>query len=45
MSHDIRTPMNAIIGMTAIATAHVDNTEQVKDCLKKITLSSRHRWD
>lgn len=42
MSHDIRTPMNAIIGMTAIATAHVDNTEQVKDCLKKITLSSRH---
>ncbi len=42
MSHDIRTPMNAIVGMTAIASAHVENTEQVKDCLKKIALSSRH---
>jgi len=42
MSHDIRTPMNAIVGMTAIATANLDNTEQVRQCLKKITLSSRH---
>ncbi len=42
MSHDIRTPMNAIVGMTAIATANIDNKDQVKNCLKKITLSSRH---
>ena len=42
MSHDIRTPMNGIVGMTAIAMANIDNTERVKDCLEKITLSSRH---
>ena len=42
MSHDIRTPMNAIVGMTAIATANIDNQQQVKNCLKKITLSSKH---
>lgn len=42
MSHDIRTPMNAIVGMTAIASANLDNPQQVQDCLKKITLSSRH---
>lgn len=42
MSHDIRTPMNAIVGMTAIATAHIDDREQVQNCLRKITLSSRH---
>lgn len=42
MSHDIRTPMNAIVGMTAIAIANEDNREQVSDCLKKISLSSRH---
>lgn len=42
MSHDIRTPMNAIVGMTAIATAHIDDKEQVKNCLKKITLSGQH---
>lgn len=42
MSHDIRTPMNGIVGMTAIAMANIDNTERVKDCLGKITLSSRH---
>ncbi len=42
MSHDIRTPMNAIVGMTAIATAHIDDTQQVRNCLKKITMSSRH---
>ncbi len=42
MSHDIRTPMNAIVGMTAIATANIDDKQQVQNCLKKITLSSRH---
>ena len=42
MSHDIRTPMNAIVGMTAIAAANMDDKEQVENCLKKITLSSRH---
>ncbi len=42
MSHDIRTPMNAIVGMTAIATANIDDTKQVQNCLKKITLSSKH---
>ncbi len=42
MSHDIRTPMNAIVGMTAIATANMDNPQQVQNCLKKITLSSKH---
>ena len=42
MSHDIRTPMNAIVGMTAIATANMDNTQQVQNCLRKIALSSKH---
>ena len=42
MSHDIRTPMNAIVGVTAIATANIDDKEQVRNCLKKITLSSKH---
>ena len=42
MSHDIRTPMNAIVGMTAIATANIDNKQQVHTCLKKISLSSKH---
>ncbi len=42
MSHDIRTPMNAIIGMTAIAAAHADNPDRVRDALGKITSSSRH---
>ncbi len=42
MSHDIRTPMNAIVGMTAIATANIDDPQQVQNCLKKITLSSKH---
>lgn len=40
MSHDIRTPMNAIVGMTAIASAHVNDQERVLDCLKKITGAS-----
>ncbi len=42
MSHDIRTPMNAIIGMTAIAAAHVENPDRVRDALGKISSSSRH---
>ncbi len=42
MSHEIRTPMNAIIGLTAIAEAHVDDPGYVADCLKKITVSSKH---
>ncbi len=42
MSHDIRTPMNAIVGMTAIATANIDSKQQVQNCLRKITLSSKH---
>ena len=42
MSHDIRTPMNAIMGMTTIARAHLNDQERVKDCLNKIAVSSRH---
>jgi len=42
MSHDIRTPMNAIIGMTDIAMKHGQDPEQITECLKKIKLSSRH---
>ena len=42
MSHDIRTPMNAIVGFTALAASHIDNKEQVRDYLGKITVSSRH---
>lgn len=42
MSHDIRTPMNGIVGMTAIALANVQDPVRVHDCLKKIGLSSRH---
>ncbi len=42
MSHDIRTPMNSIMGLTAIASMYLDDPERVKDCLTKITTSSRH---
>lgn len=42
MSHDIRTPMNAIIGMTAIAGRYLEDHERVADCLGKITVSSKH---
>lgn len=42
MSHDMRTPMNGIIGMTAIASNHLDDRERVEDCLRKITDSSKH---
>jgi signal transduction histidine kinase/CheY-like chemotaxis protein len=42
MSHDIRTPMNAIMGMTAIAAMHIDDKERVLDALNKITVAGRH---
>lgn len=42
MSHDIRTPMNAIIGFSTIAVSHIDNREQVLDCLQKVLSSSNH---
>ena len=42
MSHDIRTPMNAIIGFTSLAAAHIDNREQVATYLRKIQTSSSH---
>lgn len=41
MSHDIRTPMNAIMGMTSIAASHLDNPERIDDCLDKISVSSK----
>ena len=42
MSHDIRTPMNAIIGFTTLAVSNVDNKEKVRDYLGKILASSNH---
>ncbi len=42
MSHDIRTPMNAIVGLTAIAGANVTDQDKVLECLGKITKASRH---
>ncbi len=42
MSHDIRTPMNAIIGFATIAASHMERTDQVRDCLQKILSSSNH---
>lgn len=42
MSHDIRTPMNAIIGFTNLALRHFDNRTQVKDSLEKVLTSSNH---
>ncbi|MDE7303802.1 MAG: response regulator [Oscillospiraceae bacterium] len=42
MSHDIRTPMNAIIGFTSLAVTHIDNKEQIRDYLSKIMTSGNH---
>ncbi len=42
MSHDIRTPMNSIMGLTAIASMHVDDPNRVRECLANITSASRH---
>ncbi len=42
MSHDIRTPMNAIIGFTGLAASHIDDKERVQDYLSTIARSSEH---
>ncbi len=42
MSHDIRTPMNAVIGYATIAASHIHEQERVKDCLSKILSSGEH---
>ncbi|MBE6009897.1 MAG: transporter substrate-binding domain-containing protein [Lachnospiraceae bacterium] len=42
MSHDIRTPMNAIVGFTSLAESHIDDKEQVQDYLGRISVSSQH---
>ena len=42
MSHDIRTPMNAIIGFTDMAQKHIDDPEKVQSCLEKVSASSKH---
>lgn len=42
MSHNIRTPLNAIIGMTAIASTYINDNERVADALEKINISSKH---
>lgn len=42
MSHDIRTPMNAIIGMTAIASTQLQYPDKIEECLKKINASSKY---
>lgn len=42
MSHDIRTPMNAIMGMTTIAQTNLNSPEKMRDCLNKINTSTRH---
>ena len=42
ISHDIRTPMNAIMGMTTLAMMNINDREKVKDCLDKISISSSH---
>lgn len=42
MSHDIRTPMNAIVGLTTIANDNLDDPLRMKQCLTRITTSSRH---
>ena len=42
MSHDIRTPMNAIMGMTSIAASRINDPEKVRECLTKIDMSSSH---
>lgn len=42
MSHDLRTPINGIVGMTAIAAAYLEDTSRVRDCLSKISESTAH---
>ena len=45
MSHDIRTPINAIVGMTEIAARHSENPEYVRECLRKVKVSSQYLLD
>lgn len=45
MSHDIRTPMNAVIGMAKLAKIHIEDRAKVEDCLRKIDISSKHLMD
>ena len=45
MSHDIRTPMNAIVGMTEIAIDHTDEPEYVKECLQNVRVASQYLLD
>lgn len=42
MSHDIRTPMNAIVGLTRIAEHNIDEKANVRECLRKISFASKH---
>lgn len=42
MSHDIRTPMNAIVGFTTLALTHLDDIDRVEQCLEKISISGEH---
>lgn len=42
MSHDIRTPLNSILGMAAIAREHIDDRDRVNDCMEKIDFAGRH---
>ncbi len=42
MSHDIRTPLNAVLGMTELAQNHMEDTDYVQNCLRKISLSGAH---
>ena len=42
MSHDIRTPLNAVLGMTELAKSHADDGAYVQECLRKISLSGNH---
>ena len=42
MSHDIRTPMNTIIGFTSLAAEHLDDREIIRDYLEKISTSGKH---
>ncbi len=41
MSHDIRTPLNDIIGMTAVAATHIQDVDRISDCLSKIAISGQ----
>lgn len=45
VSHDIRTPMNAIVGMTEIANKNIHNPDYVKECLKNVSIASQYLLD